>query len=73
MDFSVIIELLFSTMLYDSYSIKRDILGLELVVVEVTDDENIDLLESVISVSPLFFGQHLSLCSHPDATYLLNL
>ena len=60
-------------MMIDNYDlITRDILELEIFVVAVTDDETLDLLESVLSVSPLLFGQYLSSCSHANTIDLLN-
>ena len=48
-------------MMLDEYDlITKDIIELELVIVAVTDGKTPNLLESLLSVSPLFFGQYLS-------------
>ena len=49
MDSSVLLGLLFSWKFYDSVFITRDLLELEIIVVAVTDDKTLYLLESVLS------------------------
>ena len=67
MDFSLILGTLFSILcLMIMISLQGISSKLELVVVTMTHDKTIDLLESVLSVSPLFFGQYLSFYSHAN-------
>ena len=55
MDLSETVGLQFSIIIDDSDFVLRDLLELELVVVAVPNVKNIDLMKSVLSVSPLLF------------------
>ena len=72
MDLSETVGLQFSIIIDDSDFVLRDLLELELVVVAVPNVKNIDLMKSVLSVSPLLFV-HFFQSRHSNAIALLNL